>query len=594
VTASDDPSHLSRQHLALGESLASQGRLREAEQAFYMAHTLEPDSAPACVGLAKCQLERGQTAEALGWLERATELDPANAFAHFLMGNARLILGQTLEARASYAAALVLQPDFSEALANLGVACTTAGEATQGIDYLQQALRLAPEVASTHNNLGKAWEDLGQLDKAAEYYAAATRLDPGYAIAHSNLANILRMRGRLDEALVSCQRAFALAAPSAAMLNCHGSILHALGRLDEARQTLERAIALEPRFTDALNNLSNVLQAFGQLDAAVAATDRALAIVPGHPDVHCNRAMTLLLGGNYAEGWREYEWRLRRFAPRQPWLSPTWDGSPLAGRTILLHNEQGLGDTLQFARYVALVREQGGRVILRCQRPLVRLLSRMPGLERIVAEDEPLPPYDVQTSLVSLPGIFGTLLDTIPAADLHIASDPKGVASWHVRLTRRGLRVGIAWQGNPKNVRDRFRSIPLAEFGVLAAVPGVRLFSLQCGFGREQLTGWQGATPIEDLADELTDITETAAAVENLDLVITCDSLLAHLAGALGRPAWVALPMAPDWRWLLGRDDTPWYPTLRLYRQTELGNWRPVFARLAAELAALVRAASLG
>jgi hypothetical protein len=269
--------------------------------------------------------------------------------------------------------------------------------------------------------------------------------------------------------------------------------------------------------------------------------------------------------------------------------TPPWDGSPLDGRTILVHAEQGLGDTMQFLRYVPLVRRRGGRVILVCQPPLMRLLSRVPGIERLVAWGEPLPEYDVQVPLMSLPGLFGTTLETVPAEVPYLDAEPALVEAWRHRLgSYAGFQVGIVWQGNPRFRFDRLRSIPLAQFAPLARVPGVHLLSLQKGPGRDQLAALPGSFPVTDLGHQLDETTgaflDTAAVMKNLDLVITSDTVAAHLAGALGVPVWVALHDVPDWRWLLDREDSPWYPTMRLFRQTRPGQWEEVFERIAAAL----------
>ena len=272
-------------------------------------------------------------------------------------------------------------------------------------------------------------------------------------------------------------------------------------------------------------------------------------------------------------------------APKQP----RWDGSPLEGRTILLCYEQGHGDTMQFIRYAEMVKQQGGTVIVECQAPLVRLLAGCAGVDQVIAHGEPRPPFDVHIPLLNLPGVFHTSLETVPAKVPYLAPDPEAVTQWKKKLGRKkGLKIGIAWQGNPDFRKDCFRSIPLTHFGMLAETPGVRLFSLQFGTGREQLAQYVDSWPITDLGDELGDFSNTAAIMKNLDLVITSDSAPAHLAGALGLPVWVALTFAPDWRWMAKRADSPWYPTMRLFRQTKHGDWAGVLQEIQAALAELV------
>jgi hypothetical protein len=300
--------------------------------------------------------------------------------------------------------------------------------------------------------------------------------------------------------------------------------------------------------------------------------------------------MAWLLLGDYERGWAEYEWRWRTGEMHLPsFAQPRWDGAPLGGRTVLLYAEQGLGDALQFVRYAPLVRQRGGRVIVACRAPLLRLLAGCAGIDRLADQAGDLPAFDVYAPLLSLPHLLGTTLATVPAAVPYLHADPALVERWRGELAAGpAFRVGIGWQGSPLHPADRRRSVPVSFFRPLAAVPGVRLYSLQKGTGAEQLGGPHGRFPAEDLSPRLADFADTAAVMKNLDLVITVDTALAHLAGALGLPVWVALPFAPDWRWLTGRDDSPWYPTARLFRQPRAGAWAEVFGALAAELRRLV------
>jgi hypothetical protein len=320
----------------------------------------------------------------------------------------------------------------------------------------------------------------------------------------------------------------------------------------------------------------------------------ALRLDPQSASTHWNRALALLQGGDYARGWPEYEWRWRRPGAR-PRLStdrPAWDGRPLEGRTILLWCEQGLGDAIQFARYAPRVQRQGGRVLLQCPGILRALFRTLPGVEAVLAEGEALPAFDVHAPLLSLPALLGTTLATVPAEVPYLSADPALVGAWRKKLAAvPGLRVGVAWQGNPHHKWDRHRSVHLAAFAPLARVGGVRLVSLQKGPGAEQLAALRGRLPVVDFGDDLGasgPYPDTAALMRGLDLVVTVDTATAHLAGALGVPVWVPLSTIVDWRWLLGREDSPWYPTMRLFRQAQLGDWGPVFARLAEELRALV------
>ncbi len=322
---------------------------------------------------------------------------------------------------------------------------------------------------------------------------------------------------------------------------------------------------------------------------ALASFTSAVQAGPEEVLFHWNRAILLLLLGDYEQGLAEYEWRLRRAdAPPRVFAQPRWDGSPLAGRTILLYGEPTellLGDTIQFVRYARLLKEQGGTVIVECPRPLLRLLSRCPGIDHLVGRGDPLPAHDVRAHLMSLAYLFRTRVDTIPAPIPYLEADAALVEQWRRELASvSGFKIGIAWNGSSKADAGG-RSLPVTEFAPLAVVPRVRLISLQKGPGSEQLAEVAGRWPVTDLGDRLDETAgafmDTAAVMKNLDLVVTCDTSIGHLAGALGVPVWVALPKVPYWCWMLEREDTPWYPTMRLFRQEQWGDWGPVFERMA-------------
>jgi hypothetical protein len=323
---------------------------------------------------------------------------------------------------------------------------------------------------------------------------------------------------------------------------------------------------------------------------AVVHLQQALRLQPGFADAHKNLAMTWLQQGNYEQGWPEYEWRWRcKEFPKLPYAQPRWDGSPLQGRTILLHTEQGLGDTIQFIRYASLVQARGGRVVVACQRALVPLLTRCRGIDELVVRGDPLPHFDVYVPLLSLPALFQTTVATVPAEIPYIYTDESLIERWGRELAGvSGFKIGISWRGSPGYPADRERSTQLAYFEPFARLPGVRLFSLQKGVGSDQMAQLGGRFPVVDLGPRLDETTgpflETAAVMHHLDLVMTVDTSLGHLAGALGVPVWIAQAFAPDWRWQWGREDSPWYPTGRLFRQTEWGRWEPVFARMAEAL----------
>jgi tetratricopeptide (TPR) repeat protein len=497
--------------------------------------------------------------------------------------------GQWQQAEQLYRAILQVQPQQVEALHRLGLLASQGGQHERARAYLSQAVRLQPDSAAVHYNLGTVFQDQGQLAEARACYQQAVRLEPVYVEAHYNLGNILQEQGQLAEAQACYQQALRLKPDYVEAYNNLGNNLQEQRHLVEAQACYEQALRLKPDYAAAHNNLGLALVGQGQLAEALACYEQSLRLQPDYAEAHWNRAQAWLLAGNYEQGWPEYEWRcqVKAFAPPR-FPQPLWDGSPLHGQTILLYAEYGLGDTLQFIRYAASVHERGGSVLVACQPPLVSLLSRCPGIERVLSQEDPLPHFDVYVPLLSLPRILGTTLATVPAQVPYLFAEAKRIDAWRQELSSvAAFKIGIAWDADPRFRRlNQNRCIPLAEFAPLGRLEGVRLFSLQKGPGIEQIRSVAGLFPVTDLSSRLETFEDTAAVMHNLDLVVSADIVVAHLAGALGVPVWVgvALPFASDWRWLLEREDSPWYPSMRLFRQQERGHWADVFARMAATL----------
>jgi tetratricopeptide (TPR) repeat protein len=530
------------------------GNHADAERAFRQAVKLCPGHAEAWYRLGQACAAQGRAADAAAAYREALRLRPDVALTHDSLGVALAQQGDLQQAAAHFRQAVQLRPDFAAAHCNLGNVLKEQGESDEALGCYREAIRLRPDLAAAHNNLGVLLADRGQLDEAAPRYREAIRLRPDYADAWYNLGNALRQQGQLHEAL-----------------SCY-----------------DRFLQLCPGSADAHNNRGNVLLRLGHLDAVMGCYEQALRLQPDLPEAHQNRALFWLLHGDFERGWPEYEWRpggLRR-GP-WPFAQPWWDGGALGGRTILLHAEQGLGDTLQFVRYAPLVRQRGGTVLLLCQKALRRLLEGAPGVDGLFTPDQPLPAFDVHAPLLSLPRLLGTTATTISAEVPYLRADTELARRWQAELAPlTGCRVGIVWQGSLTHKGDRLRSVPLACFEPLARVPGARLVSLQKGPGSEQAA--QAGFDILDMSARLDEesgpFMDTAAVLANLDVLVTIDTAVAHLAGALGVPTWLALSLAPDWRWLLGREDSPWYPTMCLFRQARFGDWDDVFRRLAAAL----------
>lgn len=404
------------------------------------------------------------------------------------------------------------------------------------------------------------------------------------AVASVAEAAGLHAAGRVAEAETLYRHILHARPDQADALHLLGVLVGQSGNPGAGAALIRKAAALRPGEPHTWTNLGFLLREAGALAEALAACRRAVRLAPALAAAHHNRAIALLQNGDYAEGWREYGWRWQAGAPPPRALAaPAWQGEPLAGRTILLHAEQGMGDTLNFIRYAPLVAARGGRVVLEVQPPLVRLLARLPGVAAAVGVGEALPAHDLQAALPCLPGIFATTLATIPGVP-YLAAAPALTAAWRARLAGPGPMVGLVWAGNPEQREDRWRSPRLAPLLPLLERRGVRFFGLQLGDGRRDLEGRALPGSFTDLGPEIGDFEDTAAIMAALDLVISSDTSALHLAGALGCPTWALLARVADWRWLTDRSDSPWYPTLRLYRQEHAGDWAGVVARVGRDL----------
>lgn len=558
----------------------------------------EPRSVDALNGLAIALARVGLWEEARGALARTIEVDPGNARARNNLGSILRQLGRDEEAMASFERAVRLAPDYAEAHGNRAVALCRLGRYAESLESYAAALALDPANADVHYNRGNALTVLERYEEAIASYEKAVALEPGHGEAHNNLGNAQARLRRFEAALASYERALALRPDSREASNNRGTALLNLGRFAEAAAHYEELIGRQPQFAEAHSNLAIALQGLQRHPQALVSFDRAISLRADYADARWNKGLLKLALGELREGWRlcaagfaapgrpadEAQLLMRR--RREPTL--------LAGTTVLLSAGEGFGDTIQFSRYALEVRALGARVILQVQPGLKALLRSLEGADELIGWDEPAGPSELHCPLMNVPLALGTDLDNIPRAIPYLRADPELRDRWGRRLpTGPALRVGIAWQGNPlaEARLARGRSVPLRCFGALARLPDVRLVSLQKGAVAEELAfaGLHNRVlHFADLDRGEQAFLDTAAVMMSLDLVVTCDTSIAHLAGALGVPVWVALHATPDWRWLLARSDSPWYPTMRLFRQPEPGNWDAVFAQIAAELPALV------
>jgi tetratricopeptide (TPR) repeat protein len=524
--------------------------------------------------------------------------------------------GRLVEAETIYRQVLERQSNHARAIHLLGVIAQQCGKPESAVALIERSIAIDPTDKNAHSNLSLALREQGLLERAAAAAMTAVRLDPNWAISQNNLGVCLSSLGRFDEAAAVFRRALALRPDWAACLVNLGGALNEAGQFSEALPLLRKGVEALPNSPTAWNNLGNSLRDLGALDEAVVAYGHALRIESTYADAHNNLGMArnhqgdfqcavasctrsveldpnsarghmnlgimLLRLGDFERGWAEYGWRKKLLrSEEKKFSSPQWDGANLAGRTILLHGEQGFGDVIQFVRYAPLVGACGAKVIVYCKPELSRLLTGLPGVE-VVAEGEPLPAFDVHCPILDLPRVFNTRLNSIPAFVPYLSAPPELSLSWRTQFSAlpRQVRVGLAWAGRPTHPEDRRRSIRLSQLDGLAS-NGVTFFSLQKGPAAQQAVTAPPGMKLVDCSENLQDFADTAAMIHHLDLIITVDTAVAHLAGAMGKPVWVLLPFVADWRWLRDREDSPWYPTMRLFRQQHLGDWAGVFSRVA-------------
>jgi tetratricopeptide (TPR) repeat protein len=568
----------------------------EAESAFRQVLGIDPKNLEALNGLGTLALHMNRFEEAATLFKEAVTIRPSETGIAMNLGTALLKMNRLQDAGAVYEQVIRVKPDFAEAWANIAVVLAEVGRREDAEKANRRAIELKPNFALPYQNLGTVLRDMGRLAEAEQVLKHGLSIDPNRPEMLARLALVYLSEGLTDraknqEAIEVLRRALAIQPNHPYVLSNLGVALARLGRPEEAVPYHQQALQSHPNFPMGMMNLGVALRSLGRFDEAREAFGRALALEPNNPALHENLANELLVTGDWDKGLEEFERRLEEKSVFiRTWTKPRWDGSDPSGKTILLAAEQGIGETIQMARYAPLIAQRGGRVVMEVQEPIASLMSRASGVSESVAQGQTQPDYDAYAYVGSLPHLFHTTPQTIPATVPYLSADPARVEAWRQKLAEYGneLKVGLVWAGSQHHRSDVHRSMLLVDLAPLADVKGARFFSLQIGQPATQVLSAPKEMQLVDLGKSLTSFEETAAALANLDLVISVDTAIVHLAGAIARPVWTLLAFAPHWRWLLNRSDTPWYPTMRLFRQPMYGDWSGAVQQVKQELAQLV------
>jgi tetratricopeptide (TPR) repeat protein len=564
------------------------GERSEAERLCRLLLDVTPDSFEALYLLGIIAEQTGRAEEAVVLLSKAAAVKPGIADAHYNLGVALGELKRTVEAVESYERAIALRSDYADAYFNRGVALAELDHPTEAVESYDRAIAIQPEYAEAYNNRGIALSRLQRYVEALASYEGAIAHKPDYARAYNNRGVALRDLERHAQALESYDRAIALRPDYPEAYNNRGIALAEVDRPEAALESYKRAVALKPDYAEAFYNLGNALRDLNRIKEAIDSYERAIALAPNYASAHWNLADCRLLLGDFALGWQEYEWRWKLAQngnADRDFQQPLWLGAEtLQGRTILLHSELGMGDTLLFCRYAKEVAALGAKVVLEVQPPLLPLLSDLEGVAQVVPRGAPLPAFDYHCPLMSTPLAFKTDLSNIPACIPYIHSDPALVAVWQAKMgDKTKPRVGLVWSGSMLLKSDK-RSMTLADVLPLVRDWG-EWVSLQKEVDESSTALLASRPDIRHLGGQLKDFADTAALVDLMDVVVTVDTSVAHVAGAMGKPVWILLPFnSHDWRWMLDREDSVWYPTARLFRQSSNRDWPSVINRVNEEL----------
>jgi tetratricopeptide (TPR) repeat protein len=577
--------------LMLGGIESDRKNFVEAETLLERAVRINPRSPEALGSYGNVLIERGRLADAVSALTEALRLQPHNPATYVYRGFAHAQSGDHRKALADFDAAVRLSPDWEFALHNRACALIALYRHREARADIEKLLRRAPDNPAVLTNYGHVLTREGKHREALKAIDRALEFKPGDAGLETTRADILAALSRFDEALRLYQKLAQQQPDNPAILIGCANLLMEKSQPEEALRWVEKTLAADPAYAPAWVLRANLLLHLERFEESFATYDKAVAVNADYPEASYHRGSMMLLHGRFLEGWRDFErrWDVADCGFSRPGLhGPVWRGEPLNGRSIVIYSEQGLGDTIQFVRFLPLLQQTGARVTFLCHPMVIRLFQNFTkmGIE-VVAACQGDRPFDYQCALMTMPERFGTTLETVPNSVPYIFPEAGLVEKWRERLGHNGLKVGICWQGNPAGPIDKGRSVPLAQFAALGVIPDVRLISLQRTHGLVQLDDLPEGMRVETVGpfDEGKDaFIDTAALMQSMDLIVTSDTSVAHLAGAVGRPVWLAIKHTPDWRWMLKRNDSPWYPTMRLFRQPVPGDWTSVFAEIATAL----------
>ena len=578
-----------------GLNLHQRGNLNDAQNIYEQILSIQENNFDALQLLGALFAQVKKYPQAIKFLSKAIIVDPNHAGCFSNLGISFQKLRRLEEALSSYDKAISLQADYAEAYSNRGAVLQELKRFDEALSSYDKAISIKGDYAEAFNSRGTVLEELKCLEEALSSYHKAISINKDYTEAYYNRGNVLHKLKRLEEALSSYDKAISLHEDYAEAYSNRGLVLQDLKRLEEALSSYDKAISLHEDYAEAYSNRGTVLEELKRLDEALSSYEKAISINKDYAEAYWNSSICYLLAGNFNEGWARYEWRwqsksISKIAGIRKFSQPLWLGTEvLKDQTIFLYAEQGLGDTIQFSRYVSLVAGLGAKVVLEVQPSLVKLLSYLEGISQIISKGDKLPNFDYQCPLMSLPLAFKTELKTIPSVSKNISTDEKKVEKWQAILGEKTKpRVGIVWSGAVNHKNDLQRSLKLSQ--LITHLPSdYEYLSLQKEISDVDKEVLIECCKIKHFGDDLKDFTDTAALCELIDIVISVDTSVAHLAGTLGKNTWVLLPYSPDWRWLLDRNDSPWYSSVKLYRQEKINDWESALVNIESDLKKLLK-----